>query len=288
MRASLVALTLALAAPAGAAELLHLGTIQWGGEAINGVSGLEVSDDGSAFWAVSDQGWFLKGQFKRDGGRIADVILDDLLPIRGSDGLPVAARRVGDHADAEGLAMMPGDNGFYVTFERWARAARFDAVDQPADFIKDHPTFFEFRDNRQLEAAAISPDGRLHVFSELELKALGAVPVYVLELDGWAITGTIDRPDWFAIVGADFGPDGRLFLLERQLVLGLWWQSRIRLFETPSGSGEVIWTSNPGAYYNLEGLAVWRDDIGLRLTLVSDNNQNRNEPTQFVEFRLTE
>ena len=134
----------------------------------------------------------------------------------------------------------------------------------------------------------MSPDGRLHVFSEEALPAYGAFPVYVFASEGWEITGTIEAMNRFGIVGADFGPDGRLYLLERKLVLGRWWQSRIRVFDVPEGRGKVLWTSRRGEYFNLEGIAAWSDEDGIRLTLVSDNNQRQSEPTQFVEFRLTE
>jgi hypothetical protein len=49
---------------------------------------------------------------------------------------------------------------------------------------------------------------------------------------------------------------------------------------------EILWTGGRGEYYNLEGIAVWRDAEGLRITLVSDNNADRDEPTQFVEYRV--
>ena len=40
--------------------------------------------------------------------------------------------------------------------------------------------------------------------------------------------------------------------------------------------------------YGLEGIALWRDAPGLRLVLVSDNNGDADDLTQFVEFRLTD
>ncbi|MFD2858382.1 hypothetical protein ACFSZS_31490 [Seohaeicola zhoushanensis] len=76
-------------------------------------------------------------------------------------------------------------------------------------------------------------------------------------------------------------------MLERKLVLGLWWQNRVRRLriEDPDAA-EILWTGQRGAFNNLEGIAVWPADDGLRLTLVSDNNGVHGEPTQFVEFRL--
>ena len=46
--------------------------------------------------------------------------------------------------------------------------------------------------------------------------------------------------------------------------------------------------SKAGEFDNLEGLAVWRDQYGLRLTLVSDDNGSERLSTEFVEFRVIE
>ena len=76
--------------------------------------------------------------------------------------------------------------------------------------------------------------------------------------------------------------------LERKLVVGLWWQSRIRRVRLDGSLDETIWTSERGAFDNLEGLSLWRDAKGLRMTLVSDNNGSEKTPTEFVEFRVTD
>ncbi|MFD2858381.1 esterase-like activity of phytase family protein [Seohaeicola zhoushanensis] len=123
---------LALLAPlvgadaAAADGLRHVGTFEWKTEAVIGISGLEVAADGLSFQAVGDRGWYLSGRFQRQDGRISGLTLDRLLPILGNDGLPVAARRVGDWADAEGLAVAP-DGGYWISFERWAHVARYTA-----------------------------------------------------------------------------------------------------------------------------------------------------------------
>lgn len=284
-----VGLALLLAAvfrvlPAAADSLAHVGTFEWDTRAVIGLSGLEVSQDGATFHAVGDRGWFLSGRFERQAGRISGVVLDRLLPILGNDGLPVAARRVSDWGDAEGLAMAP-DGSYWISFERWAHVSRYEAPDQAGHWIKDHPVFREFADNRQLEALALHPDGTLYVFPEQPLGQ--GFPIFRLAPEGWEIPGEIAYRDGFLIVGADFDADGRLYLLERKLVLGFWWQNRIRRLriEAPEAA-EILWTGGRGEFNNLEGIAVWPAADGLRLTLVSDNNGKKGEPTQFVEFSL--
>ncbi|MEM9425630.1 MAG: esterase-like activity of phytase family protein [Pseudomonadota bacterium] len=287
MRARALALIAALWPVSGWSEALEpIGFIDFETEAIIGVSGLEVSPDGASFVAVTDRGWWIEGQFARRGDAITEITIDGIQPILGMDGFPSAARRVGDWSDAEGLALAP-DGTAWVSFERWPRVSRFDDVRALPILIKEHPTFYDHAENWQLEAVAIAPDGTLYTFSEKPL--VEGFPIYRLGDDNtWVIDGYLPEQDVFAIVGADFGPDGSLYLLERKLVVGLWWQNRIRRVRLDGTEDVILWTGERGEYGNLEGIAVWEDAQGLRLTLVSDNNGSTKEATQFVEFRLTE
>ncbi len=287
MRARPLALIAALWPAIAWPETLEvIGVVEIETESVFGVSGLEVSADGTTFTAVTDRGWWLEGRFERRGELMTAAEIHTIQPIIGQDGFPVAARRVGDWSDAEGLALA-SDGTAWVSFERWAHVWRFDRVYGKAQWIKDHPTFYDHADNWQLEAAAIAPDGTVYVFSEKPL--IDGFPIYRLGADDlWTIDGYLPEQDVFAIVGADFSDDGALYLLERKLVVGLWWQNRIRRVRLDGSEDLILWTGERGEYGNLEGIAVWEDEKGLRLTLVSDNNGNANAPTQFVEFRLTE
>ena len=287
MRHHALALILCLLPGLASADTLTLiGRYAWDTNSIVGVSGIEVTEDGTGFVAVGDRGWWLSGTFEREGDRISGVRIRRLEGIIGQDGLPVSARRVGDWSDAEGLALAPDQTAF-VTFERWAHVWHFNRPFTRAQWIKDHPTFYDHADNWQLEAAAIDPEGRVYVFSEKPL--IEGFPIYRLGEDGlFVIDGYLPEHDVFAIVGADFTDDGTLYLLERKLVVGLWWQSRIRRVRLDGSLDEAIWTSERGDFGNLEGLAVWNDGVGLRLTMVSDNNGSERTPTEFVEFRLTD
>jgi hypothetical protein len=288
MRANLVALIACLALPAAADELQFVGAADWGFDAANGVSGLEMSDDGSRFQAVGDRGWYLTGAVTRNAdGSLDKITVTRVTPLLGLDGYPASARRVGDWSDAEGLAILP-DGTAYVAFERWARVMRYPDLRGRPDVLKPDPTFQLYPDNRQLESVAIAPDGTVYAFPESIGPGRDGFLVYRLNGEQWEVSGKITPLDAFAIVGADYDDRGRLYLLERKLILGLWWQSRIRRFDTPEGAGEILWTSAPGEFMNLEGIALWRDDQGLRITMVSDNNGDQDEPTGFVEFRLTE
>lgn len=283
-----LALNIGLAANSVSAEeeLTLLSRFHWKTESILGVSGIEVTDSGDTFLAVGDQGWWLKGRFRRQDEKITDVEIERIESIIGQDGLPVSARRVGDWSDSEGLALAP-DGQAWVAFERWAHVWRFEQPFERARWIKDHPTFSDHAENWQLEAVAIDPAGQIYAFSEKPLPE--GFPIYRLGPDNlWVIDGYLPERDVFAIVGADFAPDGTLYLLERKLVVGIWWQNRIRRVHFDKFIDETLWTGERGAFGNLEGISVWDDGKGLRMTLVSDNNGSQSTPTEFVEFRLTD
>lgn len=287
MRSSSVALILAgFALPANGSDIASIGQFDWKTDLIAELSGLEVSDDGNEFWAIGDRGYWMSGRFERDGDAIIGIEVKKIGALKGENGHPVSARRIGDWSDAEGLAMA-ADGRFWVSFERWAHVWRYDrGLGGIPEWITDHPTFYDQAENWQLEALALSPDGTLYTFPEKPFPE--GFPIYRQDGESWVIDGYLPENDLFGIVGADFDTNGDLYILERKLVVGLWWQNQIRRVRLDGTLDEVLWTGERGEYLNLEGIAVWRDAQGLRLTLVSDNNGDPDDPSQFVEFRLTD
>mgnify|MGYP001797774421 CR=1 FL=1 len=105
----------------------------------------------------------------------------------------------------------------------------------------------------------------------------------------WTRAGQLPADTIWRIVGADFDDIGRLYILDRTLVPPFLFASRLRRFQmTDDGPGgeEILLQTRPGEHDNLEGVAIWRDDQGLRATLVSDDNGSRLQHTEFVEYRL--
>ncbi|NBR51900.1 MAG: hypothetical protein EBT91_00245 [Rhodobacteraceae bacterium] len=98
----------------------------------------------------------------------------------------------------------------------------------------------------------------------------------------------LSRDGPFLITGADVGPDGYRYILERDFV-GVGFRSRIRRMDLADGATETLMVSAPWEYDNLEGISAWRDGEGrLRLTTVSDNNFLAIQKTEFVEFVVTD
>ena len=106
---------------------------------------------------------------------------------------------------------------------------------------------------------------------------------------GWSVPFTIPRIGSFLPVGADFGPDGRFYVLERAIwVFGF--RSRVRSWQIEHGRptrAKTVLLTYSGKHDNLEGLSVWRDDQGdIRLTMISDDNFKFFQRTELVEYVL--
>jgi hypothetical protein len=251
-----------------------------------GFSGLEVSDDGMRFMAVSDRGKFIEGQFIRTEGRITDLEVGPLQPLRDRDSVPLAGR----FFDAEGLAWRP-DGGMYVSFEGNHRVWSYETPTSAAKSFRRHTDFKHLQNNSSLEALAIHPNGDVYTLPERSGELTRPFPLYRLRDGHWTKPFEIPRHGPYLAVGADFGPDGMFYLLERRLAGILGFQTRVRRFafdiETGPGAEETIIETIVSRHDNLEGIGVWRDSAGaIRITMISDDNQRSFQRTEFVEYRL--
>ncbi len=249
-----------------------------------GFSGLELAGDGVALVAISDRGRVLRGRILRDAaGRMTGLRMDDLAPLVPQS--PGAWARW--EVDSEGLAIAP-DGTAYVSFEGMHRVLRFDDLTGPATALPRHPDFRGMTNNASLEALAIGPDGALYTLPERSGRLDRPFPIYRFRDGTWTQPFALPRRDDFLPVGADFGPDGLFYLLERRFSLIRGFASRVRRFrlsDTGLTGEELLFESRPGQYYDLEGLAVWRDQAGrIRLTMIADDNFNFLQSTEVVEY----
>jgi hypothetical protein len=285
------ALSLALLLPrlAAAATAVLVGSYDWRGTdpAFGGFSGLELSADGRQMVVLSDRGHIAAGTVTRTAeGAVAGVSLGPLLVLRGEDGKPLPLLK----ADSEGLALAP-DGHLFVSFERVHRVLDYPRLGGTPAVLPRHPDFRRLPANRSLEALAIDRHGWLWTTPE-GIPDSGPLKLYRFRNGRWDQPATLPRPpEGFLPTGADFGPDGRLYLLERDYSL-LGFRSRVVRFTLgPDGAdtGEVLLQTPWGRHDNLEGIAVWRDTGGaIRLTLVSDDNFSRLQKTQLVDYRIAE
>ncbi|KMW58990.1 ABC-type cobalamin/Fe3+-siderophores transporter, ATPase component [Candidatus Rhodobacter oscarellae] len=275
------------AAQLARAELVHVGSFTWtsGAEGFGGFSGLEVDETGTSFMAVSDKGYISTGTLRREAGRIAAVEQANLRPLKDDDGSALDRYEV----DGEGLALR-ADGRLYVSFEAVHRVWTYRDPGSEAAWLPRHHSFNALQNNSSLEALAIGPDNALYTLPERSGKLERPFPVYRYKNGAWTIPFTIPRRGQFLPVGADFGPDGRLYLLERHFTGLLGFMSRVRSFAVQGKrilDERVLLSTPSGRHDNLEGIAVWRDAQGaLRVTMISDDNYRFLQRTEFVEYRL--
>ncbi len=251
-----------------------------------GLSGLELTDDGANFTAVTDRGSFVTGRITRTDGVITGVADAALRPMKAAS----QPRLNRGARDAEGIAIAP-DGQIYVSFEIFKRVWRYAGINAPAIRLPLHPDFSVMPPNGALEAVALGPDGALYTMPENPGRNSWPVPVYRHLSGVWDIPFALSRHGRFHPVGADFGPDGALYVLERA-VSPFGFRSRIRRLTLHRGvpvREEILLQTPTGRHGNLEGLSVWRDDQGhIRLTMVSDDNFAFFLNTEFVEYLLRE
>jgi len=268
-------------------QLVYLNSFRWTDPdpRFGGLSGIEVLDNGSRVIAVSDRATILSASLQRTDGEISGANPAGFARLKARNGTPFK-----DHiGDAEGIAISRSGQ-VYVSFEAIHRIARYDRLGSTPSAILQHPDFQRFQVNSSLEALAIDRRGTLYTMPERSGRANIPFPVYRFRNGQWSQPFSIPRVGPFLPVGADVGPDGAFYLLERDLSGLMGFRSRIRRFHIQgdqlSGGGVLLQTV-AGQHGNLEGISVWRDPQGkIRLTMVADNNFNFFQVTELVEYRL--
>lgn len=261
----------AVASPGGGTAFRWHESAPWFG----GFSAIELEADGRGFVALSDRGVIVRGRIARDGaGLVTGIVVDGAERLLDAEGQPLRGRR----KDSEGLALMP-DGRLFVSFEGVARVREEGEVPR---LLPREAAFDDFGLNAGFEAVAVTDTGTVLAIPE---DAGGdAFPVWRFDGVAWDVAFAIPRSGGFLPVGADVGPDGLLYVLERALT-GPGFRSRVRVFGPEGDGGAVVFESRIGLYDNLEGIAVWQDTEGIVMTMISDDNFNFFQRTELVEAR---
>ncbi|MEX0304482.1 MAG: esterase-like activity of phytase family protein [Leisingera sp.] len=299
-RRSAIKLTLALAAaaslaaaayaanrPAGSAgKARHLGSYTWklNQPWFGGFSALKLSKDGTAMTVLSDRATLVTTAIQRRQGLITGVTTKQAHGLRASTGKALR----GFSGDSEGLVIAP-DGSRYISFEGAARVARYRHPGSRAKVLPRPKAFRKLPPNKSLETLAIDRRGHLYTLPERALDKKGQIPVWRWNGSRWSRPFSLPPEGGFLPVDADFGPDGRFYLLERDFTL-LGFRSRLRRWDiTAEGpvNEAILLQTRAGTHDNLEGLSVWRTPQGeLRATMVSDDNFLPLQRTELVEYAL--
>ncbi|MBE1285166.1 MAG: esterase-like activity of phytase family protein [Rhodobacteraceae bacterium] len=277
--------------PAGEpARAVHLSSFEWHPAAgvkanwFGGFSALELSADGRSMVVMTDRSHILTADIQRSGDMVTGIRAGAEIKLRSSKGRTLIGRVV----DSEGLAVTPSGE-IYVSFEGVSRVARHRKVTSKAEVLPRPQSFRTLPLNKALEALAIDKKGHLYTMPERAFTQNGDIPVFRWDGRQWSQPFTLPARGRFLPVGADFGPDGRFYLLERDFTL-LGFRSRLRRWELKDGqmaSEETLFQTAPSVHDNLEGVSVWRDSQDrLRATMISDDNFNAFQTTELVEYVL--
>ncbi|MEO9778877.1 MAG: esterase-like activity of phytase family protein [Sedimentitalea sp.] len=264
----------------------YLGSFEWelSQRWFGGLSGIELSADGQRMTVISDRGRILFANVLRQDGLIQGIDLVRKARLRGHNGAPL----IGRIRDSEGLVVAPNGT-IYVSFEGVHRVSRYRQVDQASESLHRPRAFRQLPVNGGFEALAMDDRGRLLAMPEQAFDDNGDIPVYRWDDDVWTQPFCLPSDGAFLPVGADFGPDGRLYLLERTFnIFGF--RSRVRSWQIADDSAvdeRLELQTTTGTHDNLEGISIWTDTQDrVRLTMVADDNFLFLQRTEFVEYAL--
>lgn len=269
---------------AGAATAVFLGAIRVDDVAKGnaGLSGLAITPDGRTVTMLDDRSFVWEARVRRTGGRPEALGPVTRHALRRATGAPMYG------LDSEGLHRLP-DGTLAVSYEGFHGILLHRPPDWRGSMLRKPVGLTRLPRNEGIEALAGLPDGTLIAIAEGRRQ--GRHPVWRIAPGGvWETLRPLYVPGGFRPVGADLGPDGRLYVLERAYGPTLRFRSRVRSFVLgPEGleDPQAVLTTEPGRFGNLEGIAVWRGAGGrLRITMVSDDNGWDWLPAELVEFAL--
>ncbi len=265
----------------------YLSSLTWTQSAdwFGGFSGLEISADGLGFVAVTDRGHIVHGTLQREDDMLIGVTVDSAMPLLDDKGVPTIIPRV----DAEGLAQRTSGE-VIVSFEGVDRVWAYDAPGAPARWESYSTAWRTFNSNGGMEALAVDDQNTLFTIVERPGRGAEATLIYRrAQGEKWQQPFVLPIDSRFRPVGADFGPDGRLFILERD-VYPFGFRSRVRTISPQPDNIQPIETvlETPlRRHGNLEGIAIWTDTQGrTRLTMIADDNFLPVQRTEIVEYVL--
>lgn len=252
-----------------------------------GLSGVLI--DGARIRLVGDRGVWVRARLTRDRGAAITALVDaEIGPLRDRRDAALFGRR----GDAESLAE-DGAGGLWIGFEHSHRITGRKTLGGPALQEASQLPTQDLGRNSGIEGLALGPDGALWAIAETQVGGAGT---------GWRLKDGAAAPFRFDPIGlhkptaADFGPDGALYVLERDFGVLRGVSMRIRRFAAPMagaaagdlGPGEILVDLDQRARIdNMEALSADAGPDGeVILTAISDDNFNEAQQTILLQFTV--
>lgn len=261
-----------------------------------GISGLQISADGTRLLAVTDKGKWLSAHLIYEKDRLAGLDQVELFALPGEDGRAISGKK---EIDSESLTLeQPGNlaGPVYVSFEGRHRILYYPKglngkpapVQMPAGLMLAPP-------NKGIEAFDRRADGSLIALAEEYPDRDGNHTGWLVGKDA-AYNIHLRRAGAFDPTDLEFLPGGDLLVLERRYSLLGGPGMQIRRIRTDTIKpdalldGEVL--INLTARYgidNFEGLAVRVNANGETIIyMISDNNFNPLQKNLLLMFKLSQ
>ena len=256
-----------------------------------GLSALLIENGGTSLITGSDRGTVFSATLTRGAdGNIEQITGMAEYPIKLPDGGPVDRFK----ADLEGLSRLP-DGKLALSFEGYSRIMTMKTLGADTVWTHRWNRFQSYFSNAAFEGLATLPDGRLMAMVEKRGR-YGRAKAYVQGDQGWGGPYPVPVTPRFRITGADVGPDGCLYTLERRFgvftgmqyrVMRNWQDGGLWTPDAPWQS-EVLYISAKGRDGNGEGLSVWRAGQALRISVITDDGFFPLHDTQLVELQVAD
>ena len=243
--------------------------------------------DGVNIMLLSDHGFVAVARLGRGyGQQIQAMDVRQVVPL--STGAGGQAAPYGGHY-AEDLAL-DSRGRIYIGFEQTSRVDIYERLGSPPQGTGRHSDFDILNHNASFEAVAVDRNGTVYAIPEHAARLTYGFPSYRYQNGEWTGSFRLPQEYHFYPVSADFGPDGMLYVLERERgAQGV--RSQVRRFSVQGRAitrPQLVMRTEYNQFGNLEGLAVFRDWSGrIRLLMVSDNDLSPTRPGELLDVLVT-
>lgn len=243
---------------------------------LHGLSDLEITGT-DRLTVVGDMGILLDARLVFDeADRLVGVADARLTPLTGEDGRPLYDK---EHADAEGLARLPGGDRL-VSFERRHRILLYPATGEAPRQVPAPQDSFSA--NGGMEALAPDPETGADAYV-VGIEDSG--DTWTCRLTASCTRGpSVEKPEEFGLVGIRRLPPMQTIYLLRAYDAARGSRISLQIFGSASMVARMDLAA-PMTVDNFEGLAaVPRADGGVRFYLLSDDNGNASQRTLLLAF----